>query len=92
MIEPEMAFADLNDAMDNAEAYVKHVVGHALEACAEDLAFFGYPKFGDAELLPRLRGVVDKLCGMCGVVGKLCGAGVVMRCRGRVVIDRVRGT
>ena len=31
MIEPEMAFADLDADMDNAEAFVKNVVGYALK-------------------------------------------------------------
>ena len=38
MIEPEMAFADLAADMDNAEAYVKYVVGYALRECADRLA------------------------------------------------------
>merc|ERR1719258_588095 len=36
MIEPEMAFADLHAAMDNAEAYVKHTVEYAMTKCEED--------------------------------------------------------
>ena len=40
MIEPEMAFADLSDDMDNAEAYVKYVVRHVLDTCADDLTVF----------------------------------------------------
>lgn len=56
MIEPEMAFADLSDDMDCAEAYVKHVVGHVLEHCKEDVAFFG--KFVDKELPGRLATLV----------------------------------
>lgn len=39
MIEPEMAFYDLKDNMDLAEQMLKHLVGYALEHCAEDLAF-----------------------------------------------------
>lgn len=58
MIEPEMAFADLNDDMDNAEAYVKYVIGYALEQCADDIAFFG--KFVDKGLESRLKDVVEK--------------------------------
>ncbi len=37
MIEPEIAFADLNDDMDLAEAMLQYVVGYALEHCADDL-------------------------------------------------------
>jgi len=39
MIEPEMAFYDLNDNMDLAEAFIKSVLGYVLEHCQEDLAF-----------------------------------------------------
>ncbi len=40
MIEPEMAFADLEDDMDLAEAFVKDVVAATLEKCGKDMAFF----------------------------------------------------
>ncbi|MFA6263574.1 MAG: asparagine--tRNA ligase [Candidatus Babeliales bacterium] len=40
MIEPEMAFADLNDNMDCAEQYLKYVLRHLLDHCAEDMKFF----------------------------------------------------
>ena len=39
MIEPEMAFFELEDNMDLAEDFVKSVIGYALEHCADDLAF-----------------------------------------------------
>lgn len=39
MIEPEMAFYDLEDNMDLAEEMLKYLVNYALEHCAEDLAF-----------------------------------------------------
>ncbi len=39
MIEPEVAFADLNDNMDLAEDFLKHVIRYALEHCREDLNF-----------------------------------------------------
>jgi len=39
MIEPEMAFYDLDDNMDLAEEFVKYLVNFALENCHEDLAF-----------------------------------------------------
>jgi len=58
MIEPEMAFADLADDMANAEAFVKHVVGHVLEHCAEDLRFF--QQFFDKGLTARLERVRDQ--------------------------------
>ncbi|MFA5306612.1 MAG: asparagine--tRNA ligase [Candidatus Babeliales bacterium] len=40
MIEPEMAFADLQDNMDCAEQYLKHVLRYLLNNCAEDMKFF----------------------------------------------------
>jgi asparaginyl-tRNA synthetase len=58
MIEPEMAFCDLQGDMDLAEAFVKGLAQHALDHCAEDLALFA--KFVDKELLERLRFVVER--------------------------------
>lgn len=40
MIEPEMAFCDLQDDADLAENYLRHLFCHVLEHCQEDLAFF----------------------------------------------------
>ncbi len=56
MVEPEVAFADLTDNMDLAEAFVKALVSHALEHCAADLALFG--NFVDKTLLPTLAGIL----------------------------------
>ena len=39
MIEPEMAFADLNDNMDLAEDMLKYVIKYALDSCTEDIEF-----------------------------------------------------
>lgn len=39
MIEPEVAFADLNDNMDLAEGLLKYCIGQVIEHCAEDLEF-----------------------------------------------------
>jgi asparaginyl-tRNA synthetase len=39
MIEPEVAFNDLNDNMDLAEDFLKKVIGYALEHCADDIEF-----------------------------------------------------
>lgn len=57
MIEPEIAFADLNDDMDCAEAYVKYLLTYAITHCTEDLEFFN--KFIDKELLNRLQHVTN---------------------------------
>ncbi|MBQ9630972.1 MAG: asparagine--tRNA ligase, partial [Treponema sp.] len=40
MIEPEMAFYDLDDDMDTAESFIKYLLTWALEKCREDLEFF----------------------------------------------------
>ena len=60
MIEPEIAFADLNDNMDLAEDYLKYLVKHALEHCTQDLEFFN--KFIDKTLLDRLNLVISTPC------------------------------
>lgn len=39
MIEPEVAFADLDDNMDLAEAMLKYIIRHVMEHCQEDLIF-----------------------------------------------------
>jgi len=40
MVEPEVAFCDLQGDMDLAEAFLKHIFKSVLETCPEDLAFF----------------------------------------------------
>ncbi|PCJ61861.1 MAG: asparagine--tRNA ligase [Planctomycetota bacterium] len=40
MVEPEMAFADIQDDMDLAEDYLKHLCSSVLNNCAEDMEFF----------------------------------------------------
>ena len=60
MIEPEIAFADLNDNMDLAEDYLRYLVKHALEFCESDLEFFN--KFIDKGLLERLKLVTETPC------------------------------
>jgi asparaginyl-tRNA synthetase len=40
MIEPEMAFADLDDDADLAEDYIKYLITTVLDECAEDMEFF----------------------------------------------------
>ena len=57
MIEPEMAFADLNDYMDTAEAMVKYIINSVLEKCPQEMAFFN--AFVDKGLLERLENVVS---------------------------------
>jgi asparaginyl-tRNA synthetase len=57
MIEPEMAFADINDNMDNAEEYLKFVLKYALDNCAEDMEFFD--KHVSTGLIERLQHVIN---------------------------------
>ena len=49
MIEPEMAFYDLNANMDLAEDFIKSVITYVLENCGEDLAVFRKTPFGRGE-------------------------------------------
>jgi asparaginyl-tRNA synthetase len=58
MIEPEMAFCDLQGDMDLAEEFMKAMARCALEHCAEDLALFA--KFVDKGLHERLKVVVER--------------------------------
>ena len=57
MVEPEMAFYDVNDLMDLEEDFIKYLVRYALENCADDLAFLN--KMIDPELIDRLKSVID---------------------------------
>lgn len=56
MIEPEMAFADLQDDMECAESYLKFVLNALLERCPQDLEFF--EAFVEKGVIERLRHVV----------------------------------
>jgi len=52
MLEPELAFADLEDVINCSEAYIKHCLGAVLDKNAEDLAFFSdFVSEGRADLL-----------------------------------------
>ncbi len=58
MIEPEMAFADLNDDMDLAEDMVRYCVKHVMEHCADDIELFS--KYVDTTLPETLKTIVEK--------------------------------
>ncbi len=58
MIEPEMAFYDLHDNMDLAEAFLKRIIDDALEHCAEDMKFFA--ERIDKEVIGRLENVLEQ--------------------------------
>lgn len=57
MIEPEMAWADLDDDANLAEAFVKHLLRTALDRCGEDLAFFDDRV--EKGLIKRLEALVE---------------------------------
>ena len=57
MIEPEMAFADLEDDMEVAEDMIKYIINFVLENAPDEMAFFN--QFIDKGLLERLHGVAN---------------------------------
>jgi asparaginyl-tRNA synthetase len=57
MVEPEIAFADINDDADLAEALLKHVFRTVLDERADDMAFFD--ERIEKGLIAKLRGIVD---------------------------------
>src|SRR5712671_5893595 len=58
MIEPEMAFCDLNGNMDLAEEFVKYLIADARKHCPDEMELFA--RFVDKELLARLDFVVER--------------------------------
>ncbi len=57
MLEPEMAFADLEDNMDLAEEMMKYLIRYCLDHAPEEMEFFN--KFVDKELFARLNNVLE---------------------------------
>ena len=57
MIEPEIAFADLADDMELAEAMIKYVIRYVLDTCPQDMAFLN--QFVDKGLIERLEAVAS---------------------------------
>ena len=57
MIEPEMAFYDINDNMDLAEDFIKSLVRYALDNCMDDIRFLN--DMFDKELIGRLQSVIS---------------------------------
>ena len=57
MIEPEIAFADLEENMQIAEKMMKYVIKYVMEACPEDMKFFN--EFFDKNLIERLTNIVN---------------------------------
>lgn len=57
MIEPEIAFADLKDNMELAEAMIKYIINYVMENAPEEMAFFN--SFVDKGLIERLNHIVN---------------------------------
>ncbi len=57
MVEPEMAFADLNNNMEIAEEMLKYILSFVLEKAPEEMNFFN--QFVDKELLKRLTNIIS---------------------------------
>lgn len=57
MIEPEMAFAEIEENMDTAEDFIKYLVRYALENCMDDLIFLN--NMIDKGLIERLKSVIN---------------------------------
>ncbi len=57
MIEPEMAFADLEDDMEVAEAMIKYIISYVLKHCPDEIDFFN--SFIDKGLRARLESIVN---------------------------------
>jgi len=58
MIEPEMAFYDINDNMDLAEDFIKYLVQYALDNCKDDIEFLN--NMYDKQLIERLQSVLKE--------------------------------
>ena len=61
MIEPEIAFADLKDNMELAEAMIKYIINYVMENAPEEMAFFN--SFVDKGLIVRLNQIGNSECG-----------------------------
>jgi asparaginyl-tRNA synthetase len=65
MIEPEMAFYDLEDNMNLAEEFIKYIIGYAIEHNKEDLEFLAQRLTDEERSLPQDKrsemGLIDKL-------------------------------
>jgi len=57
MMEPEMAFCDINGNMDLAEEMIKYIISYVMEHCPEEMQFFN--SFIDKGLLERLNHIVN---------------------------------
>lgn len=69
MIEPEVAFADLDDNMDLAEDFLKSVIGYCLDNCMDDLEFLDKRMADEEKTKPQNErsemGLIEKLRFVC---------------------------
>jgi len=65
MIEPEMAFFDLNQNMDLAEEFIKYILNHILEKCKKDLTFLDQRLINEEKSKPQNErdpmGLIEKI-------------------------------
>ena len=57
MIEPEMAFADINDNQELAEKYIKYILKYVLATCPDDMNFFN--QYIEEGVIARLQKIID---------------------------------
>jgi len=57
MMEPEIAFADINDDMDLAEDMLKFVIKYVMDECPEEIAFFN--QFYDKQLIEKFENIIN---------------------------------
>jgi len=57
MVEPEVAFCDLDDLANLAEEFLKHIFNNVLDRCSEDLAFFN--QWHDETVISTLEGIAS---------------------------------
>ena len=57
MVEPEVAFCDLDGLAELSEDFLKYIFNHVLDYCAEDLEFFS--RWYDKGVISTLQGIVD---------------------------------
>ena len=57
MVEPEVAFCELDGLAELAEDFLKHIFGHVLENCGEDMEFFN--RWYNDEIIATLEGIIN---------------------------------
>ncbi len=57
MVEPEVAFCELEGLADLAEDFLKHIFRHALDNCGEDMEFFN--RWYNQEIIATLEGIIN---------------------------------